>query len=113
MDELEADHGVSDNKMFLEIQMSWVSFATKNVVVQNIYLLIVFTVLYTIFKDGFVHPDTHVHPIIDALYFATCTQSTVGYGEIHPKLWWTKLLVILHICISITINVIIPLRKPL
>lgn len=86
-------------------------FATNNVVVQNIYLLIVFSVLYTLFSDGLVHVDANSHPFIDALYFATCTQSTVGYGEIHPKAWWSKLLVVLHICLSITINVIIPLRN--
>lgn len=41
--------------------------------------------------------------LFDSMYFSLMTSSTVGYGDMHPKTFWTKLIVMLQVLVSIFI----------
>ncbi|XP_060927761.1 potassium channel subfamily T member 1-like [Limanda limanda] len=45
--------------------------------------------------------------IFDALYFCIVTFSTVGYGDVTPKIWPSQLLVVILICVAL---VVLPLQ---
>ena len=72
---------------------------------KNIIGLLIFTILYYTLsltnQKAFNQPLT----LLDSFYFATTTQSTVGYGDIHPILPMSKLVVCAHIKITILVNI--------
>lgn len=43
----------------------------------------------------------------DSLYFSVVTITTLGYGEIHPTIWTTKLLVMYQALLGITMIVLV------
>ncbi|XP_056601387.1 potassium channel subfamily T member 1 isoform X5 [Triplophysa dalaica] len=45
--------------------------------------------------------------LFDALYFCIVTFSTVGYGDVTPKIWPSQLLVVIMICVAL---VVLPLQ---
>ncbi|XP_065140412.1 potassium channel subfamily T member 1 isoform X5 [Paramisgurnus dabryanus] len=45
--------------------------------------------------------------LFDALYFCIVTFSTVGYGDVTPKIWPSQLLVVILICVAL---VVLPLQ---
>ena len=71
----------------------------------HIYIIIIYSIIYflcfTFTKDGFHINRTeedlknkNFNNIINSMYFSTITQSTMGYGDIYPRMWWSKLLVV-------------------
>lgn len=47
--------------------------------------------------------------LFDSLYFCIVTFSTVGYGDVTPKIWPSQLLVVIMICVAL---VVLPLQVP-
>ncbi|KAI5613191.1 potassium channel subfamily T member 1 isoform X2, partial [Silurus asotus] len=45
--------------------------------------------------------------LFDSLYFCIVTFSTVGYGDVTPKIWPSQLLVVIMICVAL---VVLPLQ---
>uniref|UniRef100_A0A8C1FFE9 Potassium sodium-activated channel subfamily T member 1b n=1 Tax=Cyprinus carpio carpio TaxID=630221 RepID=A0A8C1FFE9_CYPCA len=45
--------------------------------------------------------------LFDALYFCIVTFSTVGYGDVTPRIWPSQLLVVIMICVAL---VVLPLQ---
>jgi hypothetical protein len=48
---------------------------------------------------------------LDCIYFAAITQTTVGFGDIHPTSFSSKLACCFHILLSIYWNVVLPLEE--
>lgn len=74
-----------------------------------ISLIVDFAIIYWIFRAGFITEGTHepmFYWIGDALYFSGVTMATLGYGDIHPTLWVTKLLVIYQVACGISLLVL-------
>ena len=51
------------------------------------------------FENGFLS-------LIDCLHFSVATLSTVGYGDIYPTAWYSKIVVDVEILIGLGINVL-------
>lgn len=45
--------------------------------------------------------------LFDSFYFCIVTFSTVGYGDVTPQIWPSKLLVVILICVAL---VVLPLQ---
>lgn len=92
--------------------MMWSTGVGAPLLVENLALLLVFATIYKI-----VWALDHSHfsqdrlTWIDSVYFAVCTQSTVGYGEYHPQSALAKICVIAHIGLSVYINLIRPVSR--
>ena len=57
--------------------------------------------VYWFLQDGFnIRID-----LVDAIYFATVTQTTLGYGDILPTKPLTKCIVCMHSLLSLYYNV--------
>lgn len=41
--------------------------------------------------------------LFDSLYFCIVTFSTVGFGDVTPKIWPSKLLVVIMICVALVV----------
>lgn len=78
---------------------------TLRLVRGNLLLLALFVTVYFILSRVNESAFTKKLSFIDVLYFATVTQSTVGYGDISPASPGMKLLVLLHIVASLFLNV--------
>ena len=82
----------------------------RSLLVWNVAMLILFSVFYkmnAVFdKTAFNHVTlrTHKMSMTDCVYFSACTQSTVGFGDIHPVSTSAKVLVSLHICCTMLVN---------
>lgn len=51
-----------------------------------------------------VYLKENVLPVyLDCMYFSMVCVSTVGFGDISPKLWYTKMFVMLEIAIGVTL----------
>ena len=70
-------------------------------IVFNLLLLVFMTVVYMYIGSNHF---TNEMDITNALYFAIVTQTTVGYGDILPTTKLSKVIVSLHILISIYYN---------
>lgn len=44
--------------------------------------------------------------VIDCLHFSVITLSTVGYGDIYPTAWYSKLIVDIEILLGLGINIL-------
>jgi len=71
----------------------------RNVIIINIVLVFFFaTLYYGVSRED----DEHFNGLdrdstfVDALYFSTTIQSTVGFGDIHPLSTTGKSIVMLH-----------------
>ena len=51
------------------------------------------------FENGFLS-------LIDCLHFSVMTLSTVGYGDIYPTAWYSKIIVDVEILIGLGINIL-------
>lgn len=67
----------------------------------NVCVLALAVIAYTVASNEFTTPMR----FIDIVYFAIVTQSTVGYGDICPKSEWARLSALLHIMLSLLVNV--------
>jgi len=66
-----------------------------------LYLMIIFTINMLIFivdGDAFNNNKdvSFVQKIIDCFYFSTTTMSTIGYGDITPQKWYSRMAVSLE-----------------
>ncbi len=69
---------------------------------QWILLFLIYTCIYFIcfiFSiEGFYienrSTNSYFITLINAIYYTIITQLTIGYGDIYPTQWWSKLLVI-------------------
>ena len=88
----------------------WGVFGGATLLRNNIGLLVTFMIIYKILfvmdSQSFNHTDMS---LVDCLYFATCTQSTVGFGEYHPVKTFSKIVVTIHIMLTIYLNLIRPI----
>lgn len=76
---------------------------------ENLLLLVVFSVIYWLLSVSTGCFNTSLTPV-SSTYFAVCTQSTVGFGEIHPVSWFAQCLVSVHILVTVYINLIRPIH---
>ena len=85
-------------------------FHVRPIWVKYIILCIAFAIIYYILqildRDSF----SETLGAVDCAYFAIATQSTVGFGDIHPKKDAAKIIVALHIVISLLL-VLFPLSE--
>ena len=101
-----------DVKYFVVRQkiMMWGMFGGEILLRNNVFLLLTFMIIYKILfvldAQSFNHTDMS---FVDCLYFATCTQSTVGFGEYHPMKPVSKIVVTVHIMLTIYLNLIRPI----
>lgn len=82
------------------------------VLLQNLVLAIGFCIVYYAL-DKLLQGAFNVsicHTPTDVLYFTIVTQTTVGYGDIHPKHTIAKIFVLLHVVVSLYVNIIRPLH---
>lgn len=78
----------------------------KIFIVYTIIYIIIFLFYDHLFSNNYDHIDKYdsnnvrkkitSEIIIDAIYFSTTTSATVGYGDIYPIHWTSKLLVSSH-----------------
>lgn len=71
----------------------------------NLLLLAVSVAVYLFFSRVYADGFNKKLSFIDALYFAIVTQSTVGYGDIGPASPGMKVAVMVHIALSVFLNV--------
>ncbi|KAL0843221.1 hypothetical protein Bca101_016466 [Brassica carinata] len=71
---------------------------TVAVILTFVYLTLA-VITYTLFPEEFTGTKTNL--FVDALYFATVTLSTVGYGDIVPSTTKTKILNIVLVTIGV------------
>ena len=45
----------------------------------------------------------HTYNIINSVYYSFVTQCTIGYGDIYPIKWWSKLIVITQLILILTL----------
>lgn len=92
--------------------MMWSTSVGVPLLTENVALLLVFAAIYELL---WTLDDTHFSQNrmtwIDSVYFAMCTQSTVGYGEYHPRSSLAKMCVTLHIGLTVYINLIRPISR--
>ena len=76
----------------------------------NLCIVLVFAILYFVCGSG--DPTAFNTPLfpLDALYFAVVTQSTVGFGDIHPVNHLARMLVSLHIVVTVVANGVLVTR---
>ena len=48
-----------------------------------------------------------IRVFISFLYFSTATMATVGYGDIYAALWWTKMVVLTQMLLTVLYNTVI------
>jgi len=54
------------------------------------------------------HPQTLVISLyLECLYFSLVLQSTVGFGDVYPMLWWSRLVVAAHMVVTVVVNVVL------
>ena len=74
----------------------------RRIVIANIALLIGSAIVYaTLLRQQFNEPMT----ITKSLYFSVCTQSTVGFGDVHPTANMARLVVAAHIVLTLYTNI--------
>ena len=78
---------------------------------ENLILLCVMIVAYMLLSRHDSRSFSAPMGIGNSIYFSTCTQSTVGFGDIHPVSSKAKLLVTIHIVATIYCNLIRPVHK--
>lgn len=92
--------------------MMWSTSVGAPLLTENLALLLVFA---TIYKLLWTLDDTQFSQTrmtwVDSVYFAMCTQSTVGYGEYHPRSSFAKICVTIHIGLTVYINLIRPISR--
>ena len=79
------------------------------------FYAIIYFICFTYFKDGFnitnnslvdksndKNKNNYSNNIINSIYYSFVTQSTIGYGDIYPIKWWSKLIVITQIILVLT-----------
>lgn len=76
----------------------------KNLIQRNVGLVVAFALLYFCLSGR--DPEAFSRPLdgLDALYFATCTQSTVGLGDVAPRSRVARVAVTIHIIATIYVN---------
>jgi hypothetical protein len=71
----------------------------RNTLGKNLIVILLFTFMYfTLSKTGDQHfkgLDKH-SSLFDHVYFASTIQSTIGFGDIHPKTPMAKLFVMIQ-----------------
>ena len=77
---------------------------------RHIFSIIVFAILYYVCyyymeEDTFHHPNKK-YSFFDFLYFSLGTQCTIGYGDLYPTHFITKLLTALQLLSMITILIV-------
>ena len=82
------------------------------VLLQYTVVFVVFTAIYHIIGMYDKSAFNREMDMVDAFYFAVVTQSTVGYGDLHPKKLYAKLIVVFHILISFLL-ILVPLSSKL
>lgn len=63
-----------------------------SVLIINFIIFLLFAIIYYDFKTEF----SNMNDLVDAIYFTSMTQSTVGYGDIVPKTRKMKCVVAVH-----------------
>ena len=53
------------------------------------------------------HESRHVTLFIDFLYFSTVTVFSVGYGDITPRIWWSKVLTASYVTVAYALQVLV------
>jgi hypothetical protein len=73
---------------------------------QWFYLFLIYVCIYfmcfSFLKEGFhsenisenSHVNKYLNHFINAIHFSLSTSLTIGYGDIYPNTWWSKLLTI-------------------
>ena len=69
-------------------------------VIFNLILIVAFSFVYMKERENF----TGIDDMTNAAYFAIITQSSVGYGDILPKTNRGKMIVMVHVMLSMCIN---------
>ena len=77
---------------------------------RHIMSIIIFAVLYYVSyyyleKDSF-HKPNEKYTFFDFLYFSLGTQCTIGYGDLYPTHYITKLLTAMQLMSMITILIV-------
>ena len=75
---------------------------TSAMLVYQCTVFAVFTALYSAigFKDNFNLPETKpatTVSLLTSVYFSLATQTTTGFGDIHPKTEFARFLVSIHL----------------
>lgn len=95
-----------------------VDIVTESMIYSFIQIVIIFGLLIYI-SDIFIKVNLYNindMSIFDAIYFSIITITTVGYGDIHPIHWYSKLVIIAEITIGVwflitLIPIMISLKK--
>lgn len=80
-----------------------------NLLVTVIYFVIFYiltTALFMFNVEPSVHPETGEHffdTYLDAIYWAACTLTTVGYGDVYPITVWGKIVSMMSSLVGIAI----------
>lgn len=88
-----------------------VLFVSRDPLRRNVFLLLLFSVLYRAMSDLDEGTFNKEMTTLDCIYFAAITQTTVGFGDIHPTSFSSKLACCFHILLSIYWNVVLPLEE--
>ena len=78
-----------------------VAFHMRPIWFKYVMLCMLFAIVY--FLMGQLDRNAFDRPIdvVTAIYFSIATQSTVGYGDVHPMRDYAKLIVCFHVVTSL------------
>jgi len=85
--------------------MFLINSTIQNALINNIIVIFIFIIINSIFFHNDNTSFNGAKNYLDIIYFTTNTHSTIGYGDITPNKYNTKITSICHHIIIILLNI--------